>query len=76
VSWENVLTACVGYERADGLWVSGCNTRKADRTPGEAGMHMRSLPEIPSPLKVAMMGLCRYDIPDEWKLYLEGQSSQ
>lgn len=35
-SWENCVAAC-----------EDCNSRKADRTPGEAGMRLRSLPIRP-----------------------------
>ena len=39
--WENLVVACLG-----------CNTRKANRTPGEAGMRLRRRPRRPrwSPL--------------------------
>lgn len=35
-TWDNVVTAC---ER--------CNSRKSDRTPGEAGMQLRTKPKAP-----------------------------
>ena len=35
-SWDNCVLACVG-----------CNTRKADRTPGQAGMSLRKQPSRP-----------------------------
>lgn len=35
-SWENVVTAC-----------SPCNNRKGDRTPEEAGLHLRTVPAEP-----------------------------
>lgn len=62
-SWENVLTACVS-----------CNGRKADRTPGEAGMSMRRIPGKPSHLDMVWMALFSVDIPSEWKLYLPENS--
>ena len=36
-TWENVITAC-----------APCNLRKGGRTPGEAGMHPRTMPFRPS----------------------------
>ena len=36
-SWMNLVTAC-----------AGCNGRKADRTPEEAGMPLAYLPYVPS----------------------------
>jgi 5-methylcytosine-specific restriction endonuclease McrA len=36
-SWENCVLACVG-----------CNKRKADRTPEQAGMKLRTIPRKPS----------------------------
>jgi 5-methylcytosine-specific restriction endonuclease McrA len=62
-SWENLLTAC---ER--------CNTGKAARTPGEAGMKMRAKPRAPSTMDIARMSIFQYKIPDEWKLYLPEDS--
>jgi len=58
-SWENLLTAC---ER--------CNTRKAARTPKEAGLTMKTRPKAPSTVDVARMSVFRYRIPTEWKVYL------
>ncbi len=34
--WENIVTCCIG-----------CNRRKGGRTPAEAGMHLKRLPETP-----------------------------
>ena len=63
-SWENILTACIS-----------CNSDKADRTPAQAGMHMKKLPKSPSTVDIAWMSLHRYEIPEEWQLYLpEGAS--
>ena len=61
--WENVMTAC---ER--------CNTHKAARTPQEARMHMRKKPQKPSNMDIAWMSLFRYDIPNEWQIYLPENS--
>jgi len=62
-SWENLLTAC---ER--------CNTGKADRTPKEAGLTMRSRPKAPGTMDVARMSIMSVRIPEEWKMYLPEDS--
>ena len=62
-SWENVLTACVP-----------CNADKAARTPRQAGMRMRRIPEAPSSMDLAWMSIFRHHIPEEWKLYLPDKS--
>tara|TARA_Y100000034_G_scaffold136262_2_gene211869 strand:- start:2340 stop:2948 length:609 start_codon:yes stop_codon:yes gene_type:complete len=58
-SWVNVLTAC-----------SGCNARKADRTPGQASMAMAKKPRAPTTIDIAWMSIIRVQIPDEWKAWL------
>lgn len=58
-SWENVLTAC-----------SPCNGAKADRTPQQAGMTPRKFPRTPSGFDLVSMSVFRYEIPEEWKMYL------
>jgi 5-methylcytosine-specific restriction endonuclease McrA len=35
-SWENLVIAC-----------AGCNSRKSNRTPEEAGMHLKTTPKAP-----------------------------
>lgn len=62
-SWENVLTAC-----------GGCNARKADRTPGQAGMPMKRIPRVPTTLDIAWMGIIKYDVPTEWEAWLPSGS--
>lgn len=57
--WENVVAAC-----------TDCNIRKADRTPAQAGMPLRFLPRVPSPVDLLRMHLRRVTIPEEWKTYL------
>ncbi|MCA0329070.1 MAG: HNH endonuclease [Actinobacteria bacterium] len=39
-TWTNTVAACGGPE--------GCNARKADRTPEQAGMRLRRAPHVPS----------------------------
>ena len=58
-SWENLLTAC-----------QACNGEKGAQTPGEAGLHMRSLPRVPSSYDLARMSIFQYRIPKEWTFYL------
>ena len=55
--WDNVIAAC-----------RGCNLRKRDRTPEEAGMKLARLPQAPRELSWIMYSVPR--IPEEWKPYL------
>jgi 5-methylcytosine-specific restriction endonuclease McrA len=57
--WENVICCC-----------AICNLKKADRTPGQAGMVLRVQPRAPSTVDVLRMHLRKVDIPDEWITYL------
>jgi hypothetical protein len=57
--WENVVTAC-----------ESCNGRKANRTPQQAGMRLRSQPRPPSATDLLRMSLRRHAIPEEWVDYL------
>lgn len=58
-SWENVVAACYS-----------CNTRKADRTPQQAGMSLVAHPKVPRGMEILRMSLTRIHIPDEWRAYL------
>lgn len=60
-SWTNCVAACVG-----------CNARKADRTPDQAGMHLRRRPTRPDwkPLDVA-----RGEGIASWARFLEAGSA-
>lgn len=62
--WKNVLTAC-----------ESCNSKKANRTPKQAKMHMMRQPRIPSSVDIAWMALFSYEIPTEWKDYLPKSSA-
>lgn len=63
-SWENATTAC-----------KACNSRKADRTPDQAGMTLRILPRTPSHSDVVRMALARIrQLPEEWLQYLPEQT--
>jgi 5-methylcytosine-specific restriction endonuclease McrA len=55
--WENVVTCCVD-----------CNTRKANRTPEQAGMRLRYRPQRPSWLPMFVLHLGK-DPPEAWKDY-------
>jgi 5-methylcytosine-specific restriction endonuclease McrA len=57
--WENVVASC-----------HDCNHRKADRTPREAGLVLRKVPRVPTPIDVLRISLTRIHIPTEWKAFL------
>lgn len=58
--WENAITAC-----------RRCNQHKADRTPQQANMTLRSLPRLPTTGDVMRMSLAKMKgIPESWKTYL------
>lgn len=58
--WENAITAC-----------RSCNARKADRTPAQANMPLRSLPRVPTAADVLRMNLARVGrLPEEWTAYV------
>lgn len=58
-SWENLVAAC-----------GPCNHRKADRTPGEAGLTLRTTPFRPSSRQAITIALARTSIPDPWDPFL------
>ena len=58
--WENAVAAC-----------PSCNTRKADRTPIQAGMALRVYPRIPTRADALRITLDRiHTIPEEWTPWL------
>lgn len=57
--WDNVVTACVA-----------CNARKADRTPEEARMPLRTRPRVPGGMDLLWMALMQVEIPNEWRDWL------
>lgn len=58
--WENAVASC-----------RACNTRKADRTPAQAGMSLRIYPRVPTSADVLRLSLSRLPaIPSEWEPYL------
>lgn len=62
-SWDNVVCAC-----------AGCNAAKADRTPVEAGMKLRSIPHRPTPFDSVRMALTKMRVPEEWREWLPSDS--
>jgi 5-methylcytosine-specific restriction endonuclease McrA len=56
-TWTNVVAACVP-----------CNRKKANRTPEEAGMHLRMQPFKPLYVALALVGSAREN--DIWSRYL------
>lgn len=57
--WTNIVTAC-----------RDCNTKKANRTPAEAGMRLMKAPVRPSSLPIAHTIRFRDSMPQTWKDYL------
>lgn len=58
--WENIVTSC--YD---------CNDRKRDRTPQQAGMHLRKPPVKPRSLPVVAFHVDAGDsIPDAWRNFI------
>ena len=57
-TWENIVTACVA-----------CNTRKAHRTPAQAGMRLRKPPVRPRWVPVFTIEISRASMPDAWRDY-------
>ncbi len=55
--WENVAACC-----------RGCNLRKRDRTPQEAGMRLKRRPAAPRELAWVVVAVG--SVPDAWKPYL------
>jgi len=63
--WENIVTSCYP-----------CNAKKDNRTPREAGMHLRKQPVKPSSLPVVAFHIDAVDtIPDAWRdwVYWHGE---
>jgi len=59
-SWDNIVTCC-----------RECNQLKADRTPEQAGMRLKRLPEAPGIIPAAYLGTTgRDDLPVQWRAYL------
>ncbi len=57
--WENIVTCCLA-----------CNSKKADRTPEEAGMKLRKLPVKPAVRPLLKFTFNIPKTPDAWRNYL------
>lgn len=60
-NWLNIVTACGGPR--------GCNARKADRTPAEAGMKLLRQPHKPFMLPAVPVKMDPTQMPPEWADY-------
>lgn len=58
-SWENIVTSC-----------STCNSKKANRTPREAGMALLNTPKKPRRVNNVEFTMSRRSVPDAWRDYL------
>ena len=58
-TWENIVSACYT-----------CNRRKANRTPAEAGMTLRSTPTRPSWMPAVQIRVSTRSVPDAWRDYV------
>ncbi len=61
-TWTNIVTACGGP--------GGCNARKANRTPAQAGMKLLKAPVQPTATPVLVVTVSRESVPDAWRDYL------
>lgn len=57
--WTNIVMAC-----------HPCNQRKANKTPAQAGMHLRAAPEQPNWLPAITLRLNVGDVPSAWASWL------
>lgn len=58
-TWENIVSACYA-----------CNRRKANRTPAEAGMVLRSIPVRPQWIPAVQIRVSNKSVPDAWRDYV------
>jgi 5-methylcytosine-specific restriction endonuclease McrA len=58
-SWENITTCCYA-----------CNARKANRTPAEAHMRLRSQPVRPQWIAAVSIRVSTRSVPQAWRDYL------
>jgi 5-methylcytosine-specific restriction endonuclease McrA len=58
-TWTNIVTCC-----------ESCNRRKANRTPGQAGMRLLKTPVQPTATPVLVVAVSRESVPDAWRDYL------
>ena len=57
--WENIVTAC-----------RGCNAKKGNRTPEEAGMFPRRRPFVPASLPLHPLSIEAEKAPEEWRAFV------
>lgn len=57
--WKNIVTAC-----------QPCNFKKGNRTPEQANMRMRSVPERPTWVPLMTLRLHKHSAPEAWRDYL------
>jgi len=57
--WSNIVTCC-----------EPCNSRKANRTPEQAGMRLRNKPIQPKAVPIQMFTIRSTEAPDAWREYL------
>lgn len=62
-TWTNIVAACGGPR--------GCNARKGNRTPAQAGMHLITQPTKPKTLPLPPFVVPKR-VPDLWLPYLDG----
>ena len=57
--WSNIVTAC-----------ETCNSRKANRTPTQAGMKLRKQPVQPTATPALVVTVSKESVPDAWRDYV------
>lgn len=58
-SWENIVSCCYA-----------CNARKANRTPAEAKMALRTTPVRPAWIPAVQIRVSTKSVPDAWRDYV------
>ena len=61
-TWDNIVSCCYP-----------CNADKADRTPAEAHMVLRSVPARPRWLPATQIGITARSVPDVWRSYMHSR---
>jgi 5-methylcytosine-specific restriction endonuclease McrA len=58
-TWDNIVSCCYA-----------CNAQKANRTPAEARMTLRSVPARPSWIPAVQIRVSTQSVPDAWRDYV------
>jgi len=58
-TWDNIVTAC-----------GNCNSKKAGRTPAQAGMKLLKQPVQPKAIPAVVIEISRKSIPDAWRDFM------